>query len=148
MTILAAVDRPEPSQRVVRVAYDLATTYSETLVALHVVPLEEFEEHKEAIQSLPEFREYSVTREQDSAADFAERIVESVLGEYDRDVVEGAGGVGNPADEILRETEAIEPRFLVIGGRRRSPVGKAMFGSTTQRILLNADCPVVTMLAD
>ena len=52
------------------------------------------------------------------------------------------------AEEIIDEAESEDPRYLVISGRRRSPTGKALFGSTTQQVLLNVDCPVVTQMDD
>ena len=35
-----------------------------------------------------------------------------------------------------------------MSGRRRSPTGKALFGSITQYVLLNADQPVITAMVD
>ncbi|MGM0590395.1 MAG: universal stress protein [Halobacteriota archaeon] len=148
MTILAAIGEEADSESVVSAASELATAYGDELVALHVVPQEDFQTHKKAIEEMPDFGDFSVTQEQESAARYAERIVTRALGEFNDDVVEPRGRVGNPADEILAEVRSLDPRYLVIGGRRRSPVGKALFGSTTQRLLLNADCPVVTTMVD
>ncbi|MCQ9164462.1 universal stress protein [Arthrobacter sp. STN4] len=55
---------------------------------------------------------------------------------------------GSPADELLRIAAEDEASLIVIGLRRRSPVGKILFGSTAQEVLLNADCPVVAVKPD
>ncbi|WP_069385268.1 universal stress protein [Cellulosimicrobium cellulans] len=47
-------------------------------------------------------------------------------------------------DELVRSTGA---RMIVIGLRRRSPVGKLVMGSDAQRILLEAGVPVLAVKA-
>ena len=47
------------------------------------------------------------------------------------------------ADAILRAAGEIDAGMIVIGLRRRSAVGKLIFGSSAQAILIGADCPVV-----
>lgn len=148
MAILAAVGEKQRSEDVVTVAADLATTYDEPLVVLHVVPTDDFESHRESLRNVPEFQGFSLTQESDSAAQFAREVVGSTLDDVDWDRIETRGRVGDPADEILAEAESVDPRYLVIGGRRQSPVGKALFGDVTQTVLLNADCPVVTAIDD
>lgn len=148
MTVLAALGEKGGSDDIVSLAHDLATAYDDPLVFLHVIPEEDFRAHKETIEGLPEVQDITVTQEANSAAQMAERIVGHVLGDVDRDRIEHRGRVGNPADEILGEARSLNPRYLVIGGRRRSPSGKAIFGSTTQRVLLQAEWPVVTIMGE
>ncbi|MFN8149144.1 MAG: universal stress protein [Candidatus Nanopelagicales bacterium] len=52
-----------------------------------------------------------------------------------------------PADVIVAQAVASDARLVVIGMRRRSPVGKMLLGSTAQAVLFNAPCPVVTARA-
>ena len=51
------------------------------------------------------------------------------------------------ADEVVSAAAEHDADLIVIGMRRRSPVGKLFLGSESQRILLNADCPVVAVKA-
>jgi nucleotide-binding universal stress UspA family protein len=47
------------------------------------------------------------------------------------------------AAEVLDAAEEHKADLIVIGLRRRTPVGKLILGSTSQRIRLVADCPVL-----
>ncbi|WP_408958942.1 universal stress protein [Natrinema sp. 74] len=49
---------------------------------------------------------------------------------------------GDPADEIVEYAESVDADLIVIPGRKRSAVGKAVFGSVTQDVILTADRPV------
>lgn len=148
MSILAAIGEGAHTGDVVSVGYRMATAFDEPLVVLHVVPDEEFEDHKRAIESVPDFSEMSFEQEEESAARYARRVVEKNIDGFDSSVVDTRGRVGVPTDEILAEAAAIAAEFVVVGGRRRSPVGKALFGSTTQEVLLRAEMPVVTVMTD
>lgn len=147
MTILAAIGHEDRSS-VITVGDDLATAYGDRLVILHVVPTEQFQSYKESVRGIDEFRNASITQEMDSAAQFARRSVIEVFGEFDNDRMSVEGRVGTPAEEILSTAEDIDPRYVVVGGRRRSPTGKALFGSATQQVLLNIDAPAVTVMMD
>ena len=54
---------------------------------------------------------------------------------------------GDPADALLDVANDVRPDFIVIGLRRRSATGKLIFGSSAQRILMDAPCPVLTVKA-
>ena len=50
-------------------------------------------------------------------------------------------------EEIAEMVAALQVSVLVIGLRKRSPVGKLLLGSMAQEILLNVDCPVLAVKA-
>jgi nucleotide-binding universal stress UspA family protein len=52
-----------------------------------------------------------------------------------------------PADEVVEAAADVDAELIVIGLRRRSAVGKLILGSTAQRILLDAPCPVLAVKA-
>ena len=143
MTILTAIGEELHSNKILEVGYDLATTYDEQLVVFHVIPKEDFNSHKAAIKDSPGSENFTISREAESAAEIARQAVHESLDEYDFDRIDPRGSVGDPAEKVLAEVSRTNPRFLVIGGKQRSPVGKAIFGSTAQNLLLNASCPVI-----
>lgn len=51
----------------------------------------------------------------------------------------------SPAEEILDAAGDVGADLIVIGLRRRSPVGKLFLGSSSQQIILDAACPVVAV---
>ena len=146
MSIVAAVDGTELDDPTVVTGHDLAEAYGETLYLLHVVPEEEFESHLDEIQTLDREADYSLTQEERSASRLARDVLEGSLTDYDPETVEPIGRVGEPTEEILAAAAEFDARYVVIGGHRRSPVGKALFGSTTQEVLLESDRPVVTVM--
>ena len=52
-----------------------------------------------------------------------------------------------PAEDLIGIAESSSAELIVIGLRRRSPVGKLILGSNAQRILLDAQCPVLAVKA-
>ncbi len=53
-----------------------------------------------------------------------------------------------PAEDIIGLANERDVDLIVIGLRRRTPVGKLILGSNAQRILLDASCPVLAVKAD
>lgn len=53
----------------------------------------------------------------------------------------------DPAEDLIVTAEDAGAAFIVIGLRRRSPVGKLLLGSNAQRVLLDASCPVLAVKA-
>jgi nucleotide-binding universal stress UspA family protein len=52
-----------------------------------------------------------------------------------------------PSEDLLEVAEEVDAAMIVIGLRRRSPVGKLFLGSQSQQILLEAERPVLAVKA-
>lgn len=52
-----------------------------------------------------------------------------------------------PGEDLIEVANEVNADFIVIGLRRRTPVGKLILGSNAQRILLGASCPVLAVKA-
>jgi len=53
----------------------------------------------------------------------------------------------DPAEDLINVADEVQAEFIIIGLRRRSPVGKLILGSNAQRVLLDAPCPVLAVKA-
>lgn len=62
--------------------------------------------------------------------------------------VHWSAGPFSAARALLSLADEEQPDLIVIGIRRRSPVGKILVGSDAQDVLLGARCPVLAVKAD
>ena len=142
MVIIAAVDRTDLSQSVVEQAHALAAAFDDDVHVVHVLKPSEFMSLE---QSTIEETGHAVeiTSAEEFAAEAARQAAETV-----DEPSTPVGLVGPPSDEIIRYADTHDARYIVVGPKNRSPTGKVLFGSVTQSVLLNADCPVVSINAE
>ena len=142
MTIIAAVDRSDRKEAVVREAASLADAFDEDVHVVHVLSRSEFTDIEQT--SVEETGQtIEVDRVREFARDVCEDAAEGVLDDY-----EAVGLVGDAAEELIRYAEDHDARYIVVAGRKRSPIGKVLFGSVTQSVLLSSPCSVVTVIYD
>jgi nucleotide-binding universal stress UspA family protein len=79
----------------------------------------------------------------DAAAALRERLTGSGIGFELQQLVRGR----EAAEEIVATADRLGASLVVIGLRRRTPTGKLLFGSQAQRVLLDADRPVLAVKA-
>lgn len=142
MTIVAAVDRSDRAGKIVEEAAELAEAFDDELHVVHVLNQAEFVElERTSVEESGQAIEMDRIRE--IASDIAAEAADGVTEDFTP-----VGLVGDASDEIVRYSNDQDARYIVISGRKRSPVGKALFGSVTQSVLLDAERPVVTALRE
>ena len=52
---------------------------------------------------------------------------------------------GKPADTILEAADELDVDVIVVGIGEETPVGKVLFGSVAQAVILGSSCPVTTV---
>ncbi|MFC6153217.1 universal stress protein [Nocardioides yefusunii] len=90
-------------------------------------------------------RDGDVAADGESHADEAERLAAHLQHsgvEFEvRTLVRGF----EPSEDLISLAEVTGAELVVIGLRRRSPVGKLVMGTSAQRVLLDAPCPVLAV---
>lgn len=140
MVIVVAISDSEQSRDIAARANELAQAFDDELHLVHVI---EETEYTRIVEKQSNTRETETGSVEDNAAIQAAKGFDEVIS-ADYEVI---GRVGNPGTKIIEYAEEVDARYLVVGGRARSPVGKAFFGSVTQSILLNTERPVVAVTA-
>jgi nucleotide-binding universal stress UspA family protein len=64
---------------------------------------------------------------------------------WDVRLVAGGREISEVSEALLGAVATLDPDLLVIGARRRSPLGKAFLGSVAQNVILDADVPVLVV---
>ena len=133
MVVIAAVD-DEGDTHIVEEGAALAEAFNDELHVIHVLSREDVESDAGKGGT-----ETALERAERRAAEIAEETGE----EFD-----AVGRIGRPAQELEDYATSEDARYVVIGGRKRTPIGKALFGSVTQSVLLTVDTPVVAIRAE
>lgn len=147
-TIVLAADRgnEDLADRLAATAADLADPSNAKIVLAHVFDDEEYEA---ACNRLNVARGSEVTPSDIAQRKAAVRDLGDALADTDIDVT-AYGRLSNGASRGRRLAELadeVDADMVVLGGRGRSPAGKAIFGSTAQEVMLESSCPVTFVRA-
>lgn len=140
MVIVAPVDRSDRANDVIREAGVLAEAFDDAVHVVHVLTRSEFVE-LERTNVEDTGKPLDIDAVKAVAEDLAEEAAEGLDLPY-----ESVGLMGDPANTIVDYAADESARYVVLSPRKRSPTGKALFGSVGQSVLLNAGCPVVTTI--
>lgn len=79
-------------------------------------------------------------------ADECQAETDELVGRLAGDVdVRVERGTADLAEDLIRTATSTQAELIVIGLRKRSPVGKLILGAGAQRILVEAPCPVLAV---
>jgi nucleotide-binding universal stress UspA family protein len=140
--ILCAVDFSDSSLRALRHALALAEEADAHVRVLHVLELQPESDVPEMPILTANLKAYHDQLKQAARQRLAASIPEDVR-EYC--TVEEGVATGKPYVEILREAREGNADLIVMGVRGRSAADVVLFGSTTQHVVRQATCPVLTM---
>lgn len=145
-TVLVAVG-DEDSDRVdalARTAIDIAGPAGATVALLHVFSDDQYDRVKAKLEFGPddEVTPDAVARRHATIRDLGAALEDAGL-DYS-----SQGAVGEKGEQVVNAAETLDADLVLVGGRKRSPAGKAVFGSTAQEVMMNAPCPVTFVRAD
>jgi len=145
-TVLLAVgpgDR-ERAEKLARTAEDIAGPAGATVVLAHVFTEDEYET---TLENLRVGDPDSVTSDEVARRHATIRTIGDAFDEADIEF-EVRGAVGEHGETIVSLAKSTDSDLVIVGGRKRSPTGKAVFGSTAQEVMLSAPCPVTFVRGD
>jgi universal stress protein A len=138
--ILTAIDFSENSECAFDYALTLATQFNAELTIIHVinepvdlrgfyVPHISFEQLEKEIE--------------ESAVKMMETFCSTKLGTFSNYKTSIMTGI--PSDEITAAATRIDASLIVLGTHGRTGLDRILFGSTAERVVRSASCPVLTV---
>jgi nucleotide-binding universal stress UspA family protein len=141
MVIVAAVDGSDRAADILKEADTLAEKFSDTIHVLHVM------KRSEAIQVEEDSANPDEVVSIDELRDRASRTAAEVMDAHSTNAAaQSVGRIGDPATEVVDYAADHDVRYIVVSPKKQSATGKMLFGSVAQSILLNAQCPVVSLV--
>jgi nucleotide-binding universal stress UspA family protein len=139
-TILFAYDFSEGSNNAFDYALSLATQYSAKLLIVHVI--------NEPVDLrgfyVPHISFENLEKEiAEGAEQMMERFCKENLSGFERFEKHVITGV--PYEEIVRKAAESAADLIIMGTHGRKGVDHLLFGSTAERVVRNAHCPVMTV---
>lgn len=135
-SILVPFDGSEFSKKALERACELSKVDSAEITALYVIP--RYEEMIEFLRT--ESIERAMTEEAERILDRARAIASQKGVTIATTIKEGHAG-----DRIIEIADTLKNDLIVIGTYGWRGVSKAIMGSTTERVIMNASCPVLTV---
>lgn len=141
-TILCPIDFSEGSRRAMECSRGMAADYKARLVVLYVIPhlsslVHGFLHHDDEMTKTYEGIEKEVRRE-----------MTAIMGEVGgMEAAEKKIVIGDPSTEITRMADECMASLIVMGTHGRSGIDHMLFGSTTEKVVRKALCPVMTVKA-
>lgn len=138
--ILIAVDFSENSNYAFDYALALAKQFDAELTVMHVinepidlrgfyVPHISFEQLEKEIEA--------------GAAGMMEKFCQERMGDFRNYLTCLVNGI--PYEEIIRKAKEIDASLIVLGTHGRTGLDHIIFGSTAERVVRNASCPVLSI---
>lgn len=135
-SILAAFDGSKSAQKALGRACELAKLDNAMLNVLYVIPryeeMVEFFKTESIKESLFASARNIMESAASAAASYGVRIETSIR-------------EGNAVDGIMIEAESRQTDLIVMGTYGFQGVSRAIMGSSTERVIMNADCPVLAV---
>ena len=149
--ILFPTDFSEPSKNVLKAIEELDNECgSKSVIVVHVV-----DEHDvNSAANLEGFYSISIDHIREEiqkefnrqAKAFMKAVTEELFQKgYDRDKIKTMVLFGNPAEEIVKLAKMENVNCIVMGSRGRGQVAEFILGSTSDKVIRKAKCPVLVI---
>jgi nucleotide-binding universal stress UspA family protein len=148
-TILVAVGEGDKDRldSIAQIAADIAGPAGATTALAHVFTKEQYDTAREKLdfEKASEVTPDVIAERYATIRELADAMDEANIDHTAHGRLSDSASTGERIVELCEEVDA---DLVIVGGRKRSPTGKAVFGSTAQEVMLNAPCPVTFVRGD
>ena len=135
-SILVPFDGSVSSQKAINRACQLSSIDNADVTALYIIP--RYEEMVEFFRS--ESIKKSLLREAQKITDEAKRIASTSGASIKVEILEG-----HPAEQIIETVKNLKNDLIVMGSYGWRGINKAIIGSTAERVIIDAPCPILVV---